>query len=235
MNAENLALSVWHTRTCPSIFLLEIPAGRANPSYSQVPGARPCLSTSRSGVSGPTCVFSSKERGSLLQRTASVAPHCHLLDISAMPSRQGKVGFPLWAGHLGSAHYSAPGSLLNKDLSVMNVSKITCGWLAETQRFKLWGINPELVSWLRGCSWIPKGRRAEPGLCSSFCPQDNNIPCSHPMSGWSALPASSWGQGPPPFGFLPSTKPSPQLESQLGRPEGLTGKSEVLCTGRPNS
>lgn len=97
MITEDLARSLRHTRTCPSIFLLEIPAEVAKPSYAQVRGARPRLSLSKRGISGPTHVFSSKERTLLLQ---SVAPHHPLLDISPIPSAVGKLGFALWAGDL---------------------------------------------------------------------------------------------------------------------------------------
>lgn len=54
---ENLASSLHHTGTCPSGFLLEIPAEGPNPSCSQVGGARSRLSTNRSGVVIPPIPF----------------------------------------------------------------------------------------------------------------------------------------------------------------------------------
>jgi len=92
-----------------------------------------------SGVSGPTHVFFSKERPSLLQRTASVAPHCHL-NIHAMPSTQGKLGFPLWAGDLDSVF-----SLLSKDFGAMDL-KTPMGDQLRHGNPNFGEINPELHS-----------------------------------------------------------------------------------------
>lgn len=111
---ESLAASLHHTGPCRSGCFLEIPAEGPNPSCSQGHGARLRLSTSSSRVIIPPILFLQGETFASL-KAASVAPHCPPLDTSAVPSMQEKLGFPLRAGDVGPAPYSAPGSLLNKD------------------------------------------------------------------------------------------------------------------------